>query len=143
MLARMRPARQAIGWAMTVVALALMLYGAGLWLWQVYRWAQRGDWFPLPAILAFQNLSAVRARAAASTDPVTHENMTLLGWLPQLPRPEWLDHPRQWDGMHRAAAWVLDNANLGVCVIVLGVTCLVVGAWILPPRSRLLDEELR
>jgi hypothetical protein len=139
----MRLLRQAIAGAFTFIALALMLYGAALWSWQVYRWLQRGDWFALPAALVFQNLSTVQARAATSTDPMTHENMAMLGYLPELPRPEWMDHPREWLGLHRAAVWALDNANIGFCAIALGVICLVIGAWLSPPRhARLLDERM-
>lgn len=117
----------ALGWL-------LILYGPVLWLWQIYRWLERGQWFPLPALLAFQNLSAVRTAAASSTDPVTRENLQLLAYLPQLPRPEWFDHPREWLGLHRAVMWTLENAHIGVGAALLGAICVVMGAALYPSR---------
>jgi hypothetical protein len=130
----MRALREMLGTAFGFVGGVLILYGVALWGWQIYRWLDRGEWFPLPAILTFQNLNAIRTLAAASSDPLSREHATMLSYLPQFPRPEWMDHPRQWAGMHQAVMWVLDNAHVGACAAAIGVMFVVLGAWFLPSR---------
>ena len=128
---------RAISAVLTAVGALLILYFPALWLWQVYRWLETSLWIPLPAILVFQKLSALRILAAASNDPVARDNSAILAYIPELPRPEWLDHPREWLGLHKLVMWILENAHIGFIAAILGCVCLLVAAWLQPRRPRM------
>lgn len=132
---------QSIATVFTVAGLLLVLYLPALWGWQIYRWLETDQWVPLPAMLAFQNVSRVRLMAGASLDRVVRDNAAVLDYVPQLPRPEWMDHPKQWLGLRRVSMWVLLNAHLGFCTAALGVVSLVLGAYLFPRRPRRYAED--
>ena len=127
---------RAISSALGIAGLLLILYLPALWLWQGYRWLDSGAWVPMPAMLPFQNLKVVRTLAGASSDPVVRENAAALAYVPQLPRPQWLDRPKEWRGLHRATVWFLENAHVGLLAAALGALCLILGAALHPRRAR-------
>ena len=107
------------GIALFIVGLFLVLYFPALFLWQIVRWLDAGQWVPLPAILVFANHAELRSLVAS--DPVGMKNFAVLSFLPEFRPGPWLNDPKGWIGAHTIVMWVLEHCHIGFLSAVLGV----------------------
>lgn len=152
-----QPLRPRWAWRFISVPLILggflfLLYGPGLFVYQVTVWLQDGRWIKLPAIylyepphvpetpkeIAFylQNGLLVqpdmKVKLTDRTEILAEINALrkLQRFVPSLPLQPWLSEPRSWRGLHKIVRYILDDLSVPVFFFCCGLALLLGGLGI-------------